>query len=137
MALFPYSNTLAGNGDHGDVSPANLFAGEKEIVTSQAKVGALQGAFSQFEVFAFDGSGNIAKYNPAGAAPLNRPVGVTCQAIPNVAVGGNVHAAYYRSAYFNHEALTWPAGMITLDARKAAMIDTEIEVGELYGSDVY
>lgn len=136
MAMTPYPNNLAGNGNHGDYTPFHLFAGEKEIVTSQAAVAALQGTFAQFEVFAFDGSGHIAKFNPAGAAPLNKAVGVTAQAIPDSAAV-NMTMPYYRSGYFNHEALVWPAGMTTLAARKAAMIDTEIEVGALIGSDNY
>ena len=136
MAMTPYPNNLAGNGNHGSYTPFHLFAGEKEIVTSQAIVASLQGAFAQFEVIAFDGNGNIAKYNPAGAAPLNRAIGVTCQAI-EAGQSGTTLFPYYRSGYFNHEALVWPAGMATLAARKAAVIASEIEVGALMGSDNY
>lgn len=136
MASTPYPNNLAGNGDHGGYFPFQLFAGEKEIVTSQAICAPLQGAFAQFEVFALDGNGMIAKYNPAGVSPLNRAVGVTAQPI-DANQSGTAMYPYYRSAYFNHEALTWPAGMGTLEARKAALIGSEIEVGALLGSDVY
>lgn len=130
----PYPNTIAGNGTHGSFAPFHLFAGEKEIVTSQADVPA-NVAFAQFEVAALTSAGVLAKLNPAATDGTQFARVVVAQPVAASATPGK--APYYRSAFFNHEALVWPAALDTLAKRKAAVAGTEIEVGALLGSTDY
>lgn len=113
----------------GSWTPENLLAGDQELVTDWAPV-TTDGSTSyvKFEVIALDSSGNIAKYNPAGASPLNKPVGVLAQPI---AISQTTKAPYFNSGFFNHQALTWPGSLTTLAARKAVFINTPIMIGEL------
>lgn len=129
--MTPYPNTVAGNGTLGSFEPFQLFAGEKEIVTAQRGIPA-NTAFVQFEV-AVDNAGVLAKYTGQADVTLV----VVAQPIASVATPAGALAPVYVSAFFNHDALVWPAGVATLPARKAAFHGTEIEVGRLLGSAEY
>ena len=130
-----YPNNLAHFGSLGSFTPHNLFAGEKEIVTGQVKVpGGV--AFAQFEVVAITAAGVVAKLDPSktdgtqiAKAVLAQPIAATQAADTNAPV--------YYSAFFNHDALVWPTALTDLDARKAAVMGTEIKVGRLLGSAEY
>lgn len=128
--MTPYPNQIAGNGTHGSYAPFHLFAGEKEIVTGQRSV-TPSVAFAQFEVAA-DVAGVLTKYTGQPDVFL---VVVAQPIVASPDVG--VQAPVYLSAFFNHEALVWPATVTTLDARKAAFNGSDIEVGALLGSAVY
>ena len=130
-----YPNQRAHFGTLGAFVAHNLFAGEKEIVTGQAKV-AGGVAFAQFEVVAITAAGVVAKLNPAATDGTQVAKAVLAQPIPATSVAGDVAPVYY-SAFFNHDALVWPAALTDLDARKAAVLGTEIKVGRLLGSDQY
>jgi len=128
--MTPYPNTLAGNGTQGGYEPFHLFAGEKEIVTGQRGVPA-NTAFEQFEV-AVDNAGVLAKYTGQADVTLV----VVAQPIASSATPPAM-APVYLSAFFNHEALVWPAAVDTLAERQAAFHGSEIEVGRLLGSTEY
>lgn len=135
MPMTPYPKQLAGNGTHGGYTPFHLFAGEKEIVTNQFGVPAST-AFAQFEVAALTAAGVLAKFNPAASDGTQIARVVIAQPIASSATPPALAPAYV-SAFFNHEALVWPDTVTTLAARKAAMVNTEIEVGALLGSETY
>ena len=130
-----YPNNLANFGAAGSLSAFNLFAGQKEIVTGNLKVpGNL--AFSQFEVVAVTAAGVIAKLDPSKTDGTQFAKAVLSQPVSAGAAAGSQVPVYY-SAFFNHDALVWPASLTDLDARKAAVLGTEIKVGRLLGSAEY
>lgn len=133
--MTPYPNQLAGNGTHGGYTPFHLFAGDKEIVTNQFGVPASV-AFAQFEVAAVTAAGVLAKLNPAASDGTQIARVVVAQPIKSSATPPALAPAYV-GAFFNHEALVWPAALDTLAKRKAAMLGTEIQVGALLGSTAY
>lgn len=106
-----------------------LLAGEAKLVTDWANV-TTDGttSYGKFEVIALASDGTIAKYNPAGSAPLNSPVGILAQPI---AINQTTKVPYYSGGFFNHQALIWPGTLTTLVARKAVFLRTPIEIGEL------
>lgn len=113
----------------GSWTPEELFAGDADVVTDFAPI-TTDGStsFAKFEVIALDSSGNIAKYNPAGSAPVNVPRGILAQPI---AISQTTKAPYFSAGYFNHAALTWPGTLTTLAARKAVFLGTPVFIGEL------
>ena len=128
-----YPNTLAGNGTKGSFTPHNLFAGEKEIVTNHGTV-ALDQDLAQFEVVALNADGEICKLDTAATDGTEIARFVMAQPCKTTATE-TADAPYYVSAFFNHEALVWPATVTTLAARKQLMLGTEIQVDRLYGSN--
>lgn len=133
MATTPvYPNQLAGNGNQGSFAPFQLFAGEKEIVTTHDEVAAGQN-LKQFEAVAKNATGQLVAWDPEAADTAAKLVGFMAQ--PADATSAAVSAPYYVSAFFNHEALVWPAAITTLADRKLAVQGTEIQVGTLYGGN--
>jgi len=133
MAMTPYPNNLAGNGTQGGYTPFQLFAGEKEIVTNNGVVPAST-EIKQFQVVAMNENGQIVPYDPEGEDGSEVAVGVAAQGI-TTAAGSTGAIPYYVSAYFNHEALVWPASVTTLAARQMVFKGTEIQIGSLYGAE--
>lgn len=133
MATAPkYRNQLAGNGTQGSFAPFQLLAGEKEIVTTHDEVATGQN-LKQFEAVAKNATGQLVAWDPDAVDTASKLVGFMAQ--PADATSAATSAPYYVSAFFNHEALVWPATVTTLEARKAAVQGTEIQVGTLYGGN--
>lgn len=118
-----YPNMLAGGLDVDTVSlPFDLWAGEADLVTSQGTAGAnlaqftviMRGGTGGTQVVAWDGT-------TAGAA-----IGFLAQA----AVTGGP-AVFFTGGVPNHKALVWPAGVTTLDARKAAFDRSNITISAI------
>lgn len=108
--------TLAGTGDLGSFTPEQLFAGERQIVTTRGTF-TTGLVFAQFEVVGVDADGKFTKLADAtGEAHF-----VTAHAIDTSATGYNAEAdgPVYEQAVFNHEALVWPADANTLPERQA------------------
>ena len=106
--------------------PIQLWAGEAPKVT-QTFPPASGVAFEKYEVFAVDATGHAIKYDPAGTAPANKPVGFTAQAF---AAGAKGVAGYIAGAP-NHEVLKWPASLDTFAKRQAVFLGTPMFVGQL------
>lgn len=132
MTMTPYPNPIAGNTTEDPFVPFELFAGEKEVVTNRGTV-ALSQTLKQFQVVAFDASGNLVAHAPAATDGTQIVVGVMAQAITTTA-SATGDAPYYVSGFFNHEALAWDASLTTLAARRAAVVGSGIQVGALYGA---
>jgi hypothetical protein len=115
-----YPNTLAGGIDTDTVSaPFELWAGEADLVTSQGTAGA---NLAQFTVIMRDGTNKIVAWD--GTA--GKAIGFLAQ--PAVTNGP---AVYYTGGVPNHKALIWPAGVATLDARKAAFDGSNITISAI------
>lgn len=119
---------LAGNGNNGTYTPFNLYAGEKEVVHDRAKVAAGV-AVQQFQVLAKNANGELIIYDPTASAPANKALCVALNAKASGETNRSLSVAV--SAFYNHEALIWPATIDTLAKRKLAFEGTEIRVGAL------
>lgn len=119
-----YPNLLAGGiTAENSFAPFELWAGEADLVTSQGTAGT---DIPQFTVVARAGGsgGTVNLIVPwSGTGPA---VGFLAQ--PAVAQGP---AVYYTGGVPNHKALLWPAGVDTLDKRKAAFDGTNITISAL------
>ena len=131
MAMTPQSSDLAGNGNLGGFTPFQLFAGEKEIVTTHDLV-ASGVTIAKYQGVAKDANGLIVPHDPTAGNTTAKLVGFAAQPIVTTAAGKSL--PYYVSAFFNHEALVWHASLDTLAKRKAAVAGTEIQIGTLYGA---
>lgn len=113
--------------DTSSFTLGDLFAGEKEIVTATRPVAAAT-ALARHEVVALNSSGELVAFDAAGAAPVNKAVGITCEAVDSNTQLAS--AAIYVSGYFNTSALTWTNA--ATDAQKAAAFaGTEIQIRDL------
>lgn len=113
------TNDLAGSWYGTGFRPQQLWAGESEKVTeSRPKAAGI--AFAKYEVYAVDANGNAIKFDPAGAAPANKPHGFTAQ--PVTAESAFVQG--YVSGSPNHEALVWPESLDTFEKRRAAFYES-------------
>lgn len=108
----------------GSTTPVQLFAGEAPVITSDYENTI---AVVKYGVYALDATGKIIAYDPAGTAPASVPRVVASQ---DTAVVGD-RIAYFTGAFFNHEALVWPAGLTTFEARRAAWPVGPIQIGRL------
>lgn len=135
------ANELAGSGTYGPTNPVQLFAGEKEVVTTHDLVAVSQDLV-QYQVVAKNAAGDIVAHDPDAVtgevgsevpAPQSKAVGVMAVAVKTSATDKQ-SAPYFVSAFFNHEVLVWDASIDTLAKRKAAFVGTEIQVGTLYGA---
>lgn len=119
-----YPNMLAeGVTLENTFAPFELWAGESDLVTSQGTAGA---NLAQFTVIARNPAGKIVAWVPAGTDSTAKAIGFLAQAAVN-----NGPAAYYTGGVPNHAVLVWPAGVTTLDARKAAFDGTNITISAL------
>lgn len=119
-----YPNMLAeGVTLENTFAPFELWAGESDLVTSQGTAGA---NLAQFTVIARNPAGKIVAWVPAATDSTAKAIGFLAQAAVN-----NGPAAYYTGGVPNHAALIWPAGVTTLDARKAAFDGTNITISAL------
>lgn len=118
-----YPNMLAGGLDVDTVTePFHLWAGEADLVTSQGTAGA---NLAQFTVIMRGGAGGTQLIAWDGTT-VGAAVGFTAQ--PAV-TGGPV--VYYTGGVPNHKALVWPAGVVTLDARKRAFDGSNITISAI------
>lgn len=123
-----YPNLLASGVDLVSAyQPFQLFAGESDIVTDQATAAAA--AIEQFRVVARDANGHLIPWDGTTLSGQGAPMGIAAQPIPATTRG-----PIFTGGAFNHAALVWPAGVTTLDARKAAFDGTNIQIGEILGS---
>jgi len=119
-----YPNMLAeGVTLENTFAPFELWAGEADLVTSQGTAGA---NLAQFTVVARNPAGKIVAWAPAGGDSTAKAIGFLAQAAVN-----NGPAVFYTGGVPNHAALIWPAGVTTLDARKAAFDGTNITISAL------
>jgi hypothetical protein len=114
-----YPNLLAGGiTSESSFAPFELWAGEADLVTSQGTAAA---NLAQFTVVTRTGT-TIAVWD----GTTGKPIGFMAQ--PAV-LGGP--AVYYTGGVPNHKVLIWPAGVDTLDKRKAAFDGTNITISAL------
>jgi hypothetical protein len=120
-----YPNLLAGGiVAENTFAPFELWAGEADLVTSQGTAGA---SLAQFTVIARAATGgHIVAWAPGATDATNKAIGFLAQACVT-----NGPAAYYTGGVPNHKALIWPAGVDTLDQRKAAFDGTNITISAL------
>ena len=135
------ANELASSGTYGLLNPVQLFAGEKEVVTTHDLVAVSQD-LAQYQVVAKNADGDLVAHDPDAVtgspgsevpAPESKAVGVLAVAVKTDGTTKQ-SAPYFVSAFFNHEVLVWDADLDTLAKRKAAFVGTEIQVGTLYGA---
>ena len=108
--------TLAGTGTLGSFTPEQLFAGERDIVTTRRPFAAGQ-VFAQFEAVGLDATGTVVKLADAtGEAHF-----VTVHAMDTSATGYNdvADGPLYEQAIFNHEMIVWPDDVDSLAERQA------------------
>jgi hypothetical protein len=114
-----YPNLLAGGiVAENTFAPFELWAGESDLVTSQGTAGA---NLAQFTVVMRGTGDKIVAFDGTGKA-----IGFLAQAAVN-----NGPAVYYTGGVPNHKVLIWPAGVDTLDDRKAAFDRTNITISAL------
>lgn len=104
-------------------APFELWAGESDLVTSQGTAGT---NLAQFTVVAYSATNTIVAWAPAATDASNVAIGFMAQA----AVSGGP-AVFYTGGVPNHAVLIWPAGVTTLDARKAAFKGSNITISAL------
>jgi hypothetical protein len=119
-----YPNMLAGGVDlENTFAPFELWAGESDLVTSQATAGA---NLAQFTVIAYSATNTIVAWAPAATDSTAKAIGFLAQA----AVSGGP-AVFYTGGVPNHAALIWPSGVTTLAARKAAFAGSNMTISAL------
>lgn len=131
---------LAGYRTVDTVTPVQLYAGEKQVVTTQGVVAAgqvlgllnAQGTTSKFPIVALVG-GLMVEYNPAGADGSEVPYGVLPHALDTSATGynANVDSPVIVEAVLNYEALDTAATYADLKAAFAGA-PTAIVIQKLY-----
>lgn len=104
-------------------APFELWAGESDLVTSQGTAGA---NLAQFLVIARNPAGKIVQVAPAATDSTAKAIGFMAQAAVN-----NGPAVYYTGGVPNHAVLIWPAGVTTLDARKALFDGSNMTISAL------
>lgn len=110
----------AGNAAEGSYVPVQLFTAEDEIKT--APVTVLTGQNLLFgTIVALNAAGKAVPWDPAGAAPLNAPVGFIATAINTTVPAGDRHAEIYEGGCFNPDLLVWPAALDTYLERNSAL----------------
>ncbi len=108
---------LAGGGDILVTDPSHqLFVGEAPVWTDSAEASIV---IVRYQVVGLEDDGTL------GAAPAEGQKAV----IAAIAGGIGDRVPYYAAGRFNHAVLVWPAGMDTLDERKAYFEGTPISVG--------
>lgn len=108
--------------------PFFLYGGESDVVTDRAQV-KMGLNLPIFTVLAFDAAGLLVAFDPAGATPLNKAIGILAE--PCDATAANTWCPYFSGGQFNHEALAWPAATDTLPERRAAFAGSNIGVHRL------
>lgn len=117
---------LAGDSTLGTLVPVQLYCGEAPMTSFNYKTAAGV-TLSQYEVFAVNASGDAIKFDPAGASPANKAVGIAAQ--PAAAASSFPN---FEAGSFNHAALVWPAsGMGTYALRRSAFVGTGIHIMRL------
>ncbi|MGI4850415.1 MAG: head decoration protein [Janthinobacterium lividum] len=110
-AMSPYPQVIAGGFTlEGSTQPFELFCGDQRVKTEAYLAGAT--AIPQFTPCTVDATGMLAVWD--GGATTTPHV-ITAQPIAAATLG-----PCYIGGGFNHEALSWPATVTTLGARKAA-----------------
>lgn len=108
---------LAGDDLPASFSPTPLHAGDADVVTEEAVLGA--GNLAKYTVVGrVTATGNLAVHNPAAVDGSQNPIGILTQAAD--ATLATKRVAIYTAGFFNHAALVWDAGLATLAARQAA-----------------
>jgi Bacteriophage lambda head decoration protein D len=122
-----YPPLLAGGlTSQGRFDPFDLYAGESDIVTDQGQV-ADGLAIQQFQVLMRDGATN--RYIVFAVGAGNKAVAIAAQPLAATTPGGWLPV--FTGGVFNHEALLWPGGLTTLEARKAVFDGSNIGVRQL------
>lgn len=107
---------LASGETVGTQTPFHLFAGDSEIITEEAVLGA--GDLAKYTVVGrVAATGKLAVHDPAAVDGTEDAIGILTQAAD--ASGGDVDVAIYTGGFFNHEALVWDATLNTLALRQA------------------
>jgi hypothetical protein len=121
---------LAGYRTVDSVAPVQLYAGEKQVVTTQGVVGSGQvlgllndqGTTSKFPIVALV-AGELVEYNSAGADGSEVPYGVLPHALDTSATGYNadVDSPVIIEAVLNYEALDTAVAYAALKATFAEL----------------
>lgn len=102
----------------GTFAPVQLYAGEAPIVTGDYELAA---DVAKYQVVAVDATGKIVAYAADLDLVIASQAGVTGDRI-----------AFFEGGYFNHEALVWPEGVDTYEARRALFgSNGTIKIGRL------
>lgn len=109
-------------------APYQLLAGDTPPVATVDMTVTTGLSFVQGEVVA-QLAGKIVKYNPAAETSAAQAIGVMNYAVNTS--GGERKAAIYVGGCFNVAALTYPAGVTTIEAKQAAFAGTGISVRKL------
>lgn len=112
--------TIAGSDLQTPPSIKQLFAGEAPIMSDSSVALA---TITQYQLCALTSTG----ITPFVSGTHTGPQAVVA------GIGGatNARIGYYDAGKFLHEAITWPAGVTTLAARKALVQGSMIKVGHL------
>lgn len=105
------------------------------VVTLRSEVpGAGANAITLAKNFATAGNMTLSGATlSSGVTVEGRAAGIILHAMDTSASGTNedTFAPYYVGGFFNHEALSWPASVTTLAARRAAFLGTPIHIGSV------
>lgn len=115
--------TLAGDRDQSAAAPAQLFAGDSEIITDSAPALA---DIAQWEVCVLTDTGVTPYVVATHTGDALRKLVVS-----QVAVVTGQQCPYYSAAKLNHAVLVWPATINTLALRKSLVQGTMIQLGHL------
>lgn len=124
---------LAQNQTEGTYTPENLLAGEAPIQSQGGLIVVSGQNLPRFQIVAYDAAGKLTAWDDTAVADADatsdtvnipttvaKPAGILLHAC-DASGGDKAGQAIYSAGCFNHELLTWPAGLTTLIARRAAL----------------
>lgn len=129
MNTFPDDGAASGN--FGSILPIQIFAGQKPVTTSHAKVLRNQ-TLAKYTVVAFTPAGLLTPWAPAAVDSTAVIAGVLAQPVVTGATDDTVSAPYYDGGCFNFDLMTFAAG-VTLAQVKAAQAGKTVTFEKLAG----